>query len=74
MSDTTPWIGGILMGFIALFGLILAGRAVDGPFQLFGLALFVFGLLAIFGLIARATRPPTPELDQPAQHKTGRES
>jgi hypothetical protein len=57
MSDTAPWVGGILLAFLALFGLILAGRAVDGPFQLFGWALFLFGLLAIFGLIARATRP-----------------
>jgi hypothetical protein len=51
-----------------LFGLILTARAVDGPFQLFGLALFLFGLLAIFGLIASATRPRIPD---PAQHETG---
>jgi hypothetical protein len=74
MSDTAPWIGGILMGFLALFGLVLAAGAVDGPFQAFGLALFVFGVLAIFGLIARATRLPLPESDRPAQQETAGES
>jgi hypothetical protein len=74
MSDTAPWIGGILMAFVALFGLFLAGRAVDGPFQLFGLALFLFGLLVIFGLITRATRPRTPAPDQLTQHETAGES
>ena len=71
MSDTAPWIGGTLMALLALFGLSLTARAVDGPFQLFGLALFLFGLLVIFGLIARATRRPIPD---PAQHETAGES
>ena len=74
MSDAAPWIGGALMALLALFGLSLTARAVDGPFQLFGLALFLFGLLVIFGLITRATRPRTPAPDQLTQHETAGES
>ena len=56
MSDIAPWIGGALLALLALFGLFIASRAVDGSFHLFGLALFLFGILCLFGLIARATR------------------
>jgi hypothetical protein len=60
MSDVAAWIGGVCMALLALLGLLLASRAVDGPFQLFGLALLLFGILAIFGLIARATSASGP--------------
>jgi hypothetical protein len=58
MNDIAPWISGTLLALLALFGLFVASRAADGPFHLFGLVLSLFGVLAVFGLIARATRTP----------------
>jgi len=51
------WIFGALMGILSLFGLLLASRAEDGMFSVFGWLLFVFGLVIIFVLIHRATDP-----------------
>lgn len=53
-SDTTgPWILGVIMGLIALLGLVLASRAEDDIFYAGGLGLFLVGVLSIFALINR---------------------
>jgi hypothetical protein len=49
------FIVGAIMGVISLLGLFLASRAVDGMFYVFGLLLFLFGVLFIFTLIAKHT-------------------
>jgi hypothetical protein len=48
-----PWVLGAAMGLLALIGLALASAAEDTVFYGTGLALFVFGVLFIFGLIHR---------------------
>jgi hypothetical protein len=48
-----PWILGAAMGLLSLFGLFLASAAHDDVFYGTGLALFLFGILFIFGLIHR---------------------
>lgn len=57
-----PWAAGVAMTLLALFGLVVASGAVDLPFHIFGLALFLFGVACVFGLIARQTagEPPAP--------------
>jgi hypothetical protein len=53
-DDTTgPWVLGTIMGLLSLIGLALASAAEDTVFYGTGLALFVFGVLFIFGLIHR---------------------
>jgi hypothetical protein len=47
------WILGAVMGVLALIGLGLASAAHDQVFYGTGLALFLFGVLFIFGLIHR---------------------
>jgi hypothetical protein len=47
------WILGAIMGVLALIGLGLASAAHDHVFYGTGLALFLFGVLFIFGLIHR---------------------
>lgn len=55
----TAFVTGALMGALSLIGLFLASRAHDGPFKLFGLLVFLFGVLYVFTLIHRNTgRPP----------------
>ncbi len=54
MAETGHWIMGGVMGLIALVGLVLAAGALDTGIYLFGLALFVFGVLFDFWLIKRA--------------------
>ena len=55
-SETTgAWILGVIMGLIALLGLIMASGAVDGVFYGTGLALTVFGVFFIFALIKQNT-------------------
>ena len=44
---------GSLVSLLGLFGLILAGGAIDRGMYHFGLALFGFGLLYVFWLIKR---------------------
>lgn len=44
------WIVGAAMGFLGLVGLYMASRG-DGAIYGIGLGLFVFCVLAIFGLI-----------------------
>lgn len=48
-----PWLLGGVMALLSLFGLVLASRADDTIFYGTGLALFMFGVLFIFGLIHR---------------------
>lgn len=45
----------ILMGALALLGLLIASRATDGMFGFFGVGLTVFGLVHIFLFIRRLT-------------------
>ena len=52
-ESLAPWILGALMGILGLFGLVMASRATDTAFYGVGLLFFVFGVLFIFGLIAR---------------------
>jgi hypothetical protein len=64
-DDIAPWAAGVAMALLALFGLVVARGAVDLPFYIFGLALFLFGMACVFGLIARQTggglsAPPAP--------------
>jgi hypothetical protein len=48
-----PWILGGAMGLLSIFGLFLASAAQDNIFYGTGLALCLFGILFIFGLIHR---------------------
>lgn len=51
-NDTTSaWILGVIMGLLALLGLIMASGAVDPVFYRTGLALTAFGVLFVFALI-----------------------
>lgn len=50
-----PWLLGIVLGVISLLGLFLASNAIDAVFYTVGLIFFLFGVLMIFGLIARYT-------------------
>jgi hypothetical protein len=52
------FVVGAIMGVIALLGLFLASRAHDGMFYVFGLLLFLFGVVFIFSLIAKHTGQP----------------
>jgi hypothetical protein len=54
------FVTGALMGIIAVIGLFLASRAHDPMFYAFGLLLFAFGLIFVFGLIHRHTGKPNP--------------
>jgi hypothetical protein len=46
------------MGLVAIVGLFLASRSHDATFSYFGLAVFAFGVVFIFGMIMRATAHP----------------
>ena len=48
-----PWILGGAMALFSLLGLFLASAAQDDVIYGTGLALFLFGVLFIFGLIHR---------------------
>jgi hypothetical protein len=48
-----PWVLGTAMGLLGLIGLALASAAEDTVFYGTGLALFLFGVLFVFGLIHR---------------------
>jgi hypothetical protein len=56
-----PWLLGIVMGLISLLGLFLASAATDAVFYGAGLIFFLFGVLMIFGLIARYTGHTHPD-------------
>ena len=53
--DTEPseLIVGLLMALLGLVGLILASGAMDDAISVFGLSLFGFAVLFIFGLLRR---------------------
>jgi hypothetical protein len=55
MNKTTgsAWVLGILMGLLALLGLIMASAAVDPIFYGTGLSLCAFGILFVFSLIKK---------------------
>lgn len=50
---TMPWILGVAMSLLALLGLTIAGKAVDGTMTWVGLFLCAFGVLFTYDLIAR---------------------
>ena len=52
------WVFGGIMALIGLIGLFMASRAADEAFYWTGLAFFLFGVLAIFGLIGRSYEEP----------------
>ena len=55
-NDTVgAWVLGIIMGFLALLGLVMASAAVDAIFYGTGLALCIFGILFVFFLIRNNT-------------------
>lgn len=54
-NTTGAWILGIVMGLLALLGLVMASAAVDPIFYGTGLALTAFGILFIFVLIKQNT-------------------
>ena len=60
MDGIAPWAAGVAMTLLAMLGLGLASGAVDLPFQIFGLALFLFGVACVFGLITRHTGGERP--------------
>jgi energy-converting hydrogenase Eha subunit E len=57
MQESTigAWTLGIIMGLLAVLGLIMASGAVDPIFHATGLALSAFGILFIFILIKHNT-------------------
>lgn len=55
-KDTmSAWVLGIVMGLLALLGIVMASQAVDPIFYGTGLALSVFGILFVFVLIKQNT-------------------
>lgn len=58
LSEMANWLFGVLMGALALVGLLIAARATEPMFEWFGLALFAFGVLMIFVLVHRNTGQP----------------
>ncbi len=59
MEGIGAWILGIIMGLLALVGLVMASQAVDGMFYFTGLLFFLFGVLFNFFLIGKTVgRPP----------------
>ena len=45
------WFVGIVSGLFGLLGVILASRALDVGMEVFGFALFGFGVLMVFWLL-----------------------
>ncbi len=54
-SNGGAWILGIVMGLLALLGIVMASAAVDPIFYATGLVLSVFGVLFVFFLIRNNT-------------------
>lgn len=52
---TGAWVLGIIMGLLALLGIIMASAAVDPIFHATGLALSAFGISFVFILIKQNT-------------------
>lgn len=51
------WFIGFVFAMIALFGLFLASRAVDGAMYTFGMLLCLFAVGFLFTIIHRLTDP-----------------
>ncbi|RED51010.1 hypothetical protein [Aestuariispira insulae] len=49
------WITGVCMAVVALLGLFISSRAVDGTLSWVGILLFVFGTAFIYRQIVRNT-------------------
>lgn len=59
LKEGATWIYGGLLGLLAFIGLLLASNARDAVFEWTGIALTVFAVLMILGLVHRNTgRPP----------------
>ena len=58
MQELGAWVAGFGLAALALLGLVLASRAVDGAFAIFGFAFTAFGVAGIFALIHRHTGGP----------------
>jgi hypothetical protein len=54
MESSVSWIINGLVALAGILGLFLAANAVDPGFYAFGLLLFVFGVLFVFGSIKKA--------------------
>lgn len=50
MTETAPWLMTALMSLVSFLGLVLASRAADVGFALFGWALMIFGIAMIIGV------------------------
>ena len=58
MNPYGAWIAGLLMGALAVLGLVMAATAADTAFTFAGFGFFAFGVLFIFGLIHRNVGQP----------------
>ncbi|MDH3660168.1 MAG: hypothetical protein OEU92_09085 [Alphaproteobacteria bacterium] len=54
-NAASTWLLGIIMGLLAILGLVMASGAVDTIFYATGLALTAFGILFVFFLIKKNT-------------------
>ena len=53
MGISTKWVIGALIALVGLVALFLASRAHDDTIYLFGIVMFVFSVLYVFGLIGK---------------------
>ena len=53
MQSIALWAWGVLAGLVALVGLLMAGKADDGGFELAGYLFMLFGALFVISLIRR---------------------
>ena len=65
MTQTINWALTVLLAVLGLLGLVLASRAQDMAFSGFGLLLFVFAVLFIFGMVKRAADAAEARGDRP---------
>jgi hypothetical protein len=70
MAGIGKWVMGGLVGLLGLLALFLAANAKDGAMYLFGMAVAVFAVLFIFGLIRGAFE--SADGRQPESSKQGR--
>ncbi len=55
------FVFGALMALLSVIGLFMASRADDQAFYWTGLAVFLFGVPIVFGLIGKSYGPPREE-------------
>ena len=58
MNPYAAWIAGLLMGALAVLGVVMAATATDAAFTFAGFGFSAFGILFIFGLIRRNVGNP----------------